>query len=311
MSTKSKKGDSKEFIYFLDLHDDIQLNILSFLSDGPFSMSNNIYEMSKESCYRSTLTHVFPLTSRHFSRLLKSSEGDFLWRESLVRRMEYEPFLWCDGVIHVLAKWKVPLLTSNDNDDNEEKEITPDEILEAACKHYNKDPQDKSTKNAVSSRVHFNLFKEIITSYIRITRPVFMMQGETPLNRILTLHLFEPRYRIMISEMMSTFPSKYSRGEPIPEPYPTFLWANCLPMRESSPALLVELRRCQIFEDGRSYVFLMPCAHVWIEDCWVRPKSRNLHYANAVRMGEKASMFRERSFPADRTTIAGLPYQNR
>ena len=73
------------------------------------------------------------------------------------------------------------------------------------------------------------------------------------------LHFFEPRYRLLIAEVMKGYPESAKSGGRIQNP-PIFVHANRGPLAPTTPATLVEVVRCEIFPDGRADVVLMPKA---------------------------------------------------
>jgi len=288
--TERSTTASKFFPRFMTLNEDIQLNILSFISDTPFATTdttytNNINENQLIDLCESPLTHVLPLVSQHFRTLLQLVEADYLWKESLIRRIQNEPFIWKEGILSMIAKWDNNAATSSTLEDVDDAE----RILNVASGSYRK--FQGVTNDSVVKDIHQLLFRNIVSGYIRCEGPVFIMEGDAHLNQLLGLHLFEPRYRLLIREVMSKSPQEHMMGNPIPGPnYPTFIYANHSSISPSTPAVLVQVKQCSIYQSGEADVFLMPIAHVWIEREWERPKSGGLHMARAIRMPKKASL---------------------
>ncbi len=130
------------------------------------------------------------------------------------------------------------------------------------------------------------------------------------------LHFFEPRYHILISEVMAGYPVSARRGQQI-RPYvpgisPSFsnsvsvmdddikssvldlvekneslLGENHLPMfihahqdfRANCAATIVQVQICSISPNGSADVLLKPIAHIWIEKIWERPVTGGLYEA--------------------------------
>lgn len=63
----------------------------------------------------------------------------------------------------------------------------------------------------------------------------------------------------MIAELMRHQPDEAKRGGRIRNP-PVFVHANRGPLAPTTPATLVEVVRCEIFEDGRADLLLLPKA---------------------------------------------------
>merc|ERR1711982_302695 len=87
---------------------------------------------SDDSC-ESPLKHLLPMVSQYFRELLQSQQADYLWKESLVRRMEDEPFIWKNGMLSMIAKWDGNVITTAKSlDDEDDAEV----ILNAATSSY-------------------------------------------------------------------------------------------------------------------------------------------------------------------------------
>lgn len=143
------------------------------------------------------------------------------------------------------------------------------------------------------------------------------------------LHFFEPRYRLLISEVMSGYPVNARRGQriapvipdilPSTNPVrdervkfdllnflekhessiqkyqvPTFIHAHQPPVAPNTPATIVQVVHCQIAADGRADVFLKPIGYVWIERIWERLGSGGLFEARGIRMDNEESRRYER-----------------
>ena len=72
------------------------------------------------------------------------------------------------------------------------------------------------------------------------------------------LHFYEPRYRMLIAQVMQDYPEEAKNGGHIANP-PVFVHAN-RGLSPTMPATLVQVMRCEIFPDGRANVQLMPQA---------------------------------------------------
>lgn len=107
------------------------------------------------------------------------------------------------------------------------------------------------------------------------------------------LHLFEPRYRLLIEEVMEGEPQQYKEGVPIPlnkrSTFPQFLYGYHS-LEIGSPACIVQVRKCRIYGDRRADVVLVPVAHVWLKSIKLRPSTGNLYEATAFRMNRKATI---------------------
>jgi len=138
------------------------------------------------------------------------------------------------------------------------------------------------------------LFRKLVQN-LRFRSPIFYMPGPVTIGVEFGLHFYEPRYRLLISEVMAPYPVVFRRGDPIQlegsghQSYPKFIYANHSPLERGAPAVIVEVRQCLINPNGTADVFLCPTAYIWIEDIRERPNSGALYDARAIRMTE-ASM---------------------
>ena len=104
-----------------------------------------------------------------------------------------------------------------------------------------------------------------------------------------SLHFFEPRYRVLIAEVMKHQPEEAKRGGRIVGDSAVFIHANRGPLAPTTPATLVQVLSCEIFDDGRANVVLLPIAYVWLEKLWEQPGTGQLYYAQCLRMGKEVT----------------------
>lgn len=282
------KGDSIAIVppkHALDdrfevLGEDTVLSILKFVSNAP---------LEQLSCRTgaSELTDLLPGVSKMFQEL---SEHDSLWKPALLRQLHREPKLWTEGLLKLAEKQK---LWDPDFSDSE----TAETFLERV----------RSALNAVAYKT---IYKQVVSQHIRVTKPVFYMPGPLLLGGSYRVHLFEPRYRLMVAELMRDYPQEARQGELTTaggRPAPVFIHANRDPFGVASGACLVQMVRCTISpRDGTADIMLLPIAYVWLEKVWIRKNSGNLHYAQSVRMGQKATRdMHELIEQETRTTLIG------
>ena len=143
------------------------------------------------------------------------------------------------------------------------------------------------------------LFRRIVQR-LRFRSPIFYMPGPVTIGESFGLHFFEPRYRLLISEVMAPYPVAFRRGDPIQlqgsghSSYPKFIYANYSSLDRGAPAVIVEVRQCLINPNGTADVFLCPTSYIWIEDIRERPNSGALYDARAIRMTETSTAALER-----------------
>jgi hypothetical protein len=246
--------DAVTVSYFQDLTLELQRVVFGFLAQAPFEGS----QLNHETYPRGSLTHVLPFVSKQFHGW--SNANDY-WKEALVRQVVNEPSLWKDGLLQMQQEFE------NNNNNNME---TPDHLVEHVFQH-----SDFTS--------YKSLYQHLVAHYLRFTGPVFIMGGYLPLDEPYALHLFEPRYRILLADVMRDQPeSAKSGGAIVGTPY--LIHANRTPLVPTTPALLVQLLSCTMYPDGRADVLLVPVRHVWLEHVWVQPHSAHLYCARVMKM---------------------------
>jgi Lon protease-like protein len=247
------------FRLFPNLSEDLKLNVLSYVADAPLesSFGNSNYKQS-------SLTHTLPLVSRKFREY---SKADVYWKQAMVRQLDSEPFLWRAGLLQ--------LGRLSEQDDRVKKASSTSNaniaLVELVHSQLENNPLYKT------------LYAEVVSRHLRFKGGMFIMRGNVQLGEPYALHLFEPRYRLLIAEIMRTQSDSARRGGRV-SPDVQFIHANRGPLAPTTPAVLVQVQRCEMYADGRADVVLMPVSHVWLEKLWVRPNSGNLYCAQCLRM---------------------------
>lgn len=204
---------------------------------------------------------------------------------------------------------------------------TDEELIEQV---YHVLESDRRTTTASIERGLYKLIYQLVfREHIRCRGKVFYMDSEMKLGEPYGLHLFEPRYRILISEVMSRFPLNARRGgriiprlpglpptrgtvmdddlkaitlelveknESTVENFrlPRFIHAHQSPLRRNTPATIVQVLNCDISGDGSADVVLKPLSYIWLEKVVERPFSGGLYEATGIRMGAEATAAYER-----------------
>lgn len=182
--------------------------------------------------------------------------------------------------------------TSNRSAINGDSEVVESakSIIDKTCKALGTDGVPCSSKQ---------LFRRVMQR-LRFRSPIFYMPGPVTIGESFGLHFFEPRYRLLISEVMAPYPVAFRRGDPIQlrgtghSSYPKFIYANYSPLQQGAPAVIVEVRQCLINPNGTADVFLCPTSYIWIEDIRERPNSGALYDALGIRMTEASVAALER-----------------
>ena len=210
----------------------------------------------------------------------------------------------------------------SDNRSDVSRTVSSEEqLLEEACRSFQAHPPQNHT--ATTSGIYQCIYQSILHRHIRYQAPVFIMPMAIRLGSEYGLHFFEPRYRVLISEVMSSFSVSARRGERIspvlPGSFPntnnrcsevsgkikelmaknddilskhhlpTFIHAHQSPLRPNTPVTIVQVRQCRIQPDGSADVFLEPVGYMWLEQIWERPGTGGLVEARGIRMGKEAS----------------------
>ena len=342
-------------------HEDILLAILSFVADTPFEIVGG----DNPTCGRSTLTHTLPLVSKQFYRLTK--EHDIFWENALLRLVKKES-MWEDGMRRFVFdskcdKIRSDILERNHNRNRRDKRTKNNRLQEQRVQaevdaslqmsttsnvdNLKSDNTDNTAKEeallkqacdaveafpphnfASCSGVHQCIYKSIVHDHLRYQGPVFYMPSAIRLGSPYGLHFFEPRYRLLMSEVMAPYPVSARRGERISPMVPsllppsnnlrqngddddikadllnvleqnqsllgkyhlpTFIHAHQSPLRKNTPATIVQVRQCMVSRDGSADVYLEPIAYVWIDQVFERPGTGGLYEARGIRMGKEVS----------------------
>jgi len=288
---------------FEGLGEDIILSIFSFVGVGTVENNKNKITPSRctnevpptptkngESGSSNSTKGVLPCgVSKAWKEF---AEHAVLWKQAILRQLKTEPHLWMEGLLKLVehnphfdhARRKLGYDSSDHNDDDYIVDDSDDEAVESLLDRVHV---------ALQHAAYKSLFRDVVHKHIRQVLPVFYMPGHVLLGGSYRLHLFEPRYRLLVAEMLKGYPQEAKLGGPTNAAgrcAPLFIHANRDPFGASSPACLVQMVRCNISpRDGTADIMLMPVAYVTLENIWIRPNSGNLYYAESVRMGHKAT----------------------
>lgn len=209
--------------------------------------------------------------------------------------------------------------------DSKISSTTDKALLDQACMAMEYQPLHHHPNTAMSSGVYQCIYRSIVTKHLRYQGPVFIMGSSVRLGSPYGLHFFEPRYRVLISEVMQRWPVSARRGERIhpllPGIYPptshrvvdddiklsilnvlenkesllnvyhmpTFIHAH-RNLQANNPAAIVQVQICAIAPNGSADVLLKPIAYIKIERIWERESGTGgLYEAQGLRMSEEES----------------------
>jgi len=163
--------------------------------------------------------------------------------------------------------------------------------------------EGSSNDNGIKAGIYREVFRHILLSFFK--KPIFYMPGHVRLGQGFGLHFFEPRYRLLISDVMEPYPEFTRQGKPITadtldgyKSFPSFIYAFQEPLKPMSHACLVQVKQCVIHPDKTADVYLEPTAYVKVLKIWERPESGRLFYAQFNYIGKKEREELERKMVA-------------
>lgn len=213
--------------------------------------------------------------------------------------------------------------SSTDSSSKASSTTDNEDLLEQACTAMEYKPLHHH--HNTPSGVYQCIYRSIVVKHLRYQGPVFIMGSSVRLGSPYGLHFFEPRYRVLISEVMQRWPVSARRGERIhpllPGIYPptshrvvdddikssiltllenkesllndyhmpTFIHAH-RNLQANNPAVIVQVQICAIAPNGSADVLLKPIAYIKIEKIWERESGTGgLYEARGIRMSEEES----------------------
>eukprot|EP00536_Pseudo-nitzschia_multiseries_P015190 jgi/Psemu1/291885/fgenesh1_pg.835_\ len=238
--------------------DDIRKLVLSFVAEAPFERKlGSEYQQPGHGVLTSTL----PLVSKQFYQF---AALDYFWEPVLARQLAHK---------HHGILWRVGL----------ELDVESLRRTVRALKEQYEEYRGITCRD---------IYRKVLTSHIYFDAPVFIMPCFLQIGEIYGLHLFEPRYRVMVHELIAGCenPLEASSGGTIRIGRrngvltPPFLIHACLGrVAPGELACLVQLVWCHTYEAGTADVRLLPVAWVKLDRIWLRRDAYNLFYAKAWR----------------------------
>lgn len=238
-----------------------------------------------------TLTHILPFVCKKFCSICVSS--DVLWSEAIERLAENDQNGWKLALSSYMYEQGYEKENQDICSDSHPKPNTNiSSLVSRACLNFHASLQKSSRdlqQNQSTAMILFRCFAKEARP-VRFRGPVFQMRtGETLyLGKPICLHLFEPRYRLLINEAMHGRSMHEKSGGPISvdgeKPRPKFLFSYgvSLPLVPGDPAVIVELVRCRIYNDGRADVTIVPVMHCRVNSTWERGGTYRLMQAEAT-----------------------------
>lgn len=266
---KSKDAD-RLFGLFPYLSDDLKHHVISFIADAPLEKLPENYPVS-------SLTHHLPSVSKKFHFL---SKNDYFWRRAIMRQTAREPFLWRTALYCICQKTKAGDFTANH----------PSKMNLHAEKSPGSDEELINMVHSVLGQPSFkSIYQIVVSEHLRYKGPVLCMPGQIQLGQLYELNVAEQMIYKVMRQIMKDHPESARRGGAI-ENDAIFVHANRGPLAKTTPAVLVQVMRCEFFpEEDRAHVILLPIAHVWIEKLWLCTKGKDIVYAQCLKMTKRVS----------------------
>jgi hypothetical protein len=248
----SPTPSSSPFSNFPALPSDMQIMIISFLAEAPFE-----YFVGGRLPYRQgSLTHTFPFVSKAFREYC---ESDMLWSEVISRKRRKSVSI-------------------------EESSLMDPNFLTV----YDRTAKQHLTMRASTSKAkHVNVKALYIASQksLRFTLPTFFMPSTLRIDTPMRMHLFEPRYRLLIERVMrgcrtDGYPLSSDNG-----PRPRFIYTPDVRVEEGNTSVVVEVLQCYIHPSKQADVVLLPIEHFIIESAYVEEGTGGLHYVKGRLLG--------------------------
>jgi hypothetical protein len=245
----------------------IQGALTSFLRSNPDKSRGTITEPN----HFGTLTHVLPLVCKRIRNLCQILD---LWYESLGRILRTEN-AWRRGLYNFVVD-NIP--SEDDLPGSEVHKDNVEEFISLAARYCG------TSMNSVSGK---DLFQAIRKNR-PVVMPIFAMRMNVELSERIHLHFFEPRYRLLINEVMRGRPiDELNMSRPTSNPRPRFLLACAGNLKA---AVVVEVEYCRIYVDGRADVVLVPISWEALPDAQIRGDSGNLWEASISRFPKRSRL---------------------
>ncbi|GAX17476.1 hypothetical protein FisN_5Hh127 [Fistulifera solaris] len=274
-STQNRERDAentrRSFGLFPYLSDDLKHHVISFIADAPLEKLPENYPVS-------SLTHSLPSVSKKFHYL---SKHDYFWRRAIMRQTAREPILWRTALFRMLQTSQTSDCASN---------LSFSKVALNARKFTGTDEELIDMVHAALDRPSFKYVYQIVVSeHLRYKGPVLCMPGQIQLGQFYELNDADRMIYKVMRQIMKDHPESARQGGPIVNDA-IFVHANRGPLAKTTPAVLVQVMRCEFFpEEERAHVVLLPIAHVWMEKVWLCTKGSDLVYAQCLRMTNRVS----------------------
>ncbi len=236
----------KSFPKFSELHDDLMMYILSFITNVPLE---GRFDRHIGTRLRSTVTGALPLVCKKFHQFCQT---DGFWKQSLRRMRLRDAYIWETGLKRLLPNGTLP---------------------------------DTDLVNQLQNLLHLDcksIHRRVVDNLFRFAGPVYVILTKIWVGQTLELTLFELRHQLLISLVMEGWPKSARCGEPIRAnasgAWPTFICVHPHGLR-GMRGYLVHVRRCSVHPGRSANITIKVVARVQLDRIWEVPDSAQLSQA--------------------------------
>lgn len=267
------------FKLFPYLNDDIKFHILSYVADAPFEVLPTNYPVS-------FLTHNIPQVNRKFHNF---SNSNIYWKDAIIRMMKSkESKIWRNALYHysIYKSLSNNCIPKKDYSTSKKSNIKLlEETYDILLQHHQQIQQKhhtSTTSNTLCTYKH--IYKQIVNNELRHKGPVYIQQGHVILGEQYVITLNEPKYRLMMNELLKNQCIDECRNGHHITKLVTLIHANRLPLEKSQTAILVYITNCHWLLDGTVSISVLPYQHVWLEQLYEQPNTFGLIYGQCLKM---------------------------
>ena len=225
-----------------------------------------------------------------FERLVSTSqdhEGG-PWKDTFEVFLEQEDALVNDTyAIDEKVSKRARLNSSEDMESNETYESYL--VRKALQIAHRKRQQVNDGEDIETVNQYLWLYVHLLNVYRRYHSPLFFMPDDVRLGSAFNLHFFEPRYRLLIDNVMAPYPLSARNGVAITAEscggdFPTFIYANKAPLQPGTIVCIVQVRQCTIYPNGTADVCLLPISYARINEIGFAERRTKLYGAIVSRL---------------------------
>ena len=160
----------------------------------------------------------------------------------------------------------------NDGSSSSNEASTSDLTTDSKSSAKSGNSRDNGTIDSAQS-----LYFSVVKDFCYLTLPILFHMRCSSLHPgvQMSLTLFEPRYRMLVSEAMAGRKASELRGKLLKEPRPRFIFCHQRAMVHGSTVFIVEITRCRMTEAGRAQIMINPIKKVKMLKVGLRPGVSN------------------------------------